>query len=143
MDRKSFQDMNKRKAIQLAYKYLLNKQKQGEKGFNIIYGESFSMANYLKPNSLLSMEDQKVILSIRCQVNPLPSNMGEVIQCETGCGNILNNTHIMECPILNNRQKYDINNLINGNMCEMKQMLAIWRNNIRKRDKMVASQDSI
>ena len=49
----------------------------------------------------------------------------------------------MECEILNEGVKYDINTLINGNLNQMKEMLVIWRHNNEEREKMVTSPDSV
>ena len=74
------------------------------------------MAHYLYPNDSLSLEDQREIFSIRCEVNFLPGNKGEKINCETKCGEILNNQHIRTCKILNGNEKYEYDKIINGTL---------------------------
>ena len=58
------------------------------------------MADYLFPDSRLSLEDQLEIFSIRTRTNSLPSNWGTVTLCETKCGEILNNDHILKVPFI-------------------------------------------
>ena len=81
----------------------------------------------------MSLEDQRDIFRIRCEINQLPANKGQSELCVTGCGEVLNNTHILQCVNLNNK-KHDINSLINGNLGEMAKILKIWKENVRKLD---------
>ena len=101
------------------------------------------MADYLLSNNQLSVEGQQEIFSIRCQINPLPCNLGEVRLCETGCGNTLTNSHILECLVLNEGKIYYYDKLENGTLEEMKEMLIIWNRNIVKRENIISTQDSM
>ena len=58
------------------------------------------------------------------------------------CGNLLSNTHIMECDKLNDGNTHSIKSLINGNVNIMKEKLDIWRKNIERRE-IASSQDSM
>ena len=49
------------------------------------------MANYLCPNSHLTVQDQRNIFQIRSMTNPLSSNRGDPKPCSTGCEEILEN----------------------------------------------------
>ena len=64
------------------------------------------MVEYLCPNSQQSVEDQRLLFQIRSKINLLPSNRGEISICVTGCGEILNNYHILKCTILNNGKDF-------------------------------------
>ena len=101
------------------------------------------MADYLLTNDILSIDEKKELFSIRCQVNPLPCNLGEVRLCETGCGHTLTNSHILECIILNEGKTHNYDKLVNGALEEMKELLVIWRKNIEKRENIISTQDSI
>ena len=100
------------------------------------------MSEYLLPNSHLSVKDQQQIFRIRSQINPIPANKGGVSLCETGCGELLTNSHIIECLKLNNGNAHKYDTLINGNIIQMKEMLQIWNSNNVKRELMV-SPDSV
>ena len=99
------------------------------------------MADYLLPQANISLEDQREIFSIRCRTNPLGANRGIEEYCETQCGQILNNSHIFQCNILNNnRTDGDIKNILNGYISEKKVMLIVWRENMNRRDLILRIQ---
>ena len=68
-------------------------------------------------------------------MNDLPANRGIVEQCPTQCGQILNNDHILCCPVLNDGRKYDMNNILNGSVNEKLEILHIWRKNLKEKEK--------
>lgn len=118
----------------LAFKYLRGKQKNGVKGANIEYGGNLQMAKYLMPNQHLTVEDQCEIFAIRCEINHLPGNKGEKQLCETKCGSIMSNSHILQCQILNDGEmKTSINDILNGTIPDMKKALEQWRKNLTRR----------
>ena len=90
------------------------------------------MADYLCPNSQLTVQDQKDIFQIRSMTNPLPSNRGNPKPCSSGCGNIMDNAHVFLCSVVNPEIKGDINRLVNGTIQEMKSALNKWRENMKK-----------
>ena len=90
------------------------------------------MADYLHPNMVLNVEEQRQIFQIRSRVNPLPANKGEVSLCPTDCGNVLDNNHILNCFVLNSEKQYKLDSLINGNLNDMKNILRIWNANMKK-----------
>ena len=95
------------------------------------------MADYLLPCSNLNLEDQKDIFKLRSRTNKLPSNYGEKVFCETGCGEFLNNSHILNCTILNETQ-YELKNMnliYNGNIEEKVNILYSFRRNMQERKK--------
>ena len=116
----------------MAFKALLNKKETGSKGKTLIYGDKLQMADYLRPNMVLNVEEQRQIFQIRSRVNPLPANKGEVSLCPTDCGNVLDNNHILNCLVLNSEKQYNLNSLINGNLNDMKNILRIWNTNMKK-----------
>ena len=102
------------------------------------------MANYLCPNNYLSVENQRQIFEIRSRSNPLPSNRGVIQHCNTGCGEIMNNSHVFQCDVLNQdkQQDYNIEMLTNGSLEEMKSALNIWNENMNKLE-IIASLDLV
>ena len=56
------------------------------------------------------------MFAIRCEMNDLPSNYGNKTNCEMGCTDqIMNNEHILICPVLNcSPKKLKISNILNG-----------------------------
>ena len=100
------------------------------------------MADYLCPNSQLTVQDQKDIFQIRSMTNPLPANRGDPKPCSIGCGDLMENPHIYLCPVLNEEPQGDINRLLNGTLNEMKLPLQQWRENMKKVDYFY-SMDSI
>ena len=81
------------------------------------------MADYLCPNSHLTVQEQRDIFEIRSMTNPLPSNRGDPKPCGTGCGEILEKCHIFLCQVLNIEAQVNIEHLLNGTLKEMKTAL--------------------
>ena len=81
---------------------------------------------------MLSLEDQRDIFRIQAEVNPIPANRGNPGSCFTNCGQILENSHILVCPKLNEGSSNSYEKLSNGNLHEMKEALTVWRENMKK-----------
>ena len=94
MTRKQFKKLSKLMSGEAAFNYLPQKKEAGSKGRNLQYNDQLEVANYLCPNNYLSVENQRQIFEIRSRSNPLPSNRGVVQHCKTGCGEIMNNSHV-------------------------------------------------
>ena len=90
------------------------------------------MAEYLCPNIQLSVEEKRQIFQIRSQINPLPPKRGKQVFCLTGCGDILDNSHILLCKVLNEGEQGSNNNLINGDINAMKSELFKWNQCMKK-----------
>ena len=80
---------------------------------------------------------QRKLFQIRSEMNLLPSNFhsGDV-KCETGCGQILTNAHIFNCPVINDNKdnsKY-YNYIMNGTLSEKCEGLKLWEINEKKRE---------
>ena len=137
-----FKNIVKKKCKDTAYTYLIEKQKGGSKGADIIY-TCLEMAEYLLPQSNISLEDQREMFSIRCRTNQMGANRGIEEYCETQCGQILNNSHIFECTILNqNNEGFDIKKILNGYLSEKKEMLNIWKHNMQRRESFLRIQSN-
>ena len=109
--------------------------KKGTKGCIIKYEETFQIADYLLPNKILMLEDQREIFRIRSKTNRLPPNWGESVMCETACGQALSNEHILSCRILNNHksEEFQMNLIYNGNIEEKFKVLQAFRRNMTRR----------
>ena len=73
MSQAIFKNMVKKKSLLAAIKYLKIKQKKCEKGLGINYN-SLEIQDYLNPCSNISLEDQRFIFSLRCEMNPIRKN---------------------------------------------------------------------
>ena len=142
MSRKQFRKITKQKSEEKAFEALINKKDKGSKGRSLRYGEKLQMADYLCPNGVLSVAEQRQLFQIRSRVNPLPANKGETSLCPTGCGNLLDNEHILNCGILNPEEQSNIDSFINGNIHEMKNFLQKWNRNVKNIEE-ITSPDSI
>ena len=106
-----------------------------------MYGEKLEMANYLLPNNILKLEEQREIFEIHVRTNSIPSNWGKQTLCETGCSKLLNNEHILKCEILNVKSTTDINYIHNGSIAEFFYNSTTIKRNMRRRN-MYLPQDS-
>ena len=100
------------------------------------------MTDYLCPNNLLSIEEQREIFQIRSQTNTLPANRGDPQLCPTGCGRILDNPHIVQCPEIITHFVGNYNLILNGTLQEKKNMLNQFKDSLKKID-IIDSTDSI
>ena len=132
MKRRDFRKISKTACEKIALSDLKQKQEKGSKGRNIQYEDKFMMADYLCPNNQLSVEDQRIVFQIRSRTNPIQANIGKTQLCPTGCGNFLENSHILSCEILNPESKFDMNNLLNGSLNEIRISLIQWKENMKK-----------
>ena len=127
-----FKSIVKKKCIKTSFEYLVKKQMAGRKGKYIKYLR-LTIADYLLPEADMSLEDQQELFSIRCRTNPMGANRGKIEYCFTQCGEILNNSHIFQCKVMNKiEDKYEIEKILNGFNSEMKQHLIKWRENMTK-----------
>ena len=140
MAKNKFKILVKEKCNQAAFAYLIEKQKSGSKGREIKYS-CLETADYLLPQARISIKDQREIFSIRSRTNPLGANMGKIEYCETKCGEILTNSHIFQCCVLNmENQNSDMDKVLNGCTSEKITCLRIWRENMKKREKYLGTQ---
>ena len=135
-----FRKLTKTKTTEAAFTALKSKQVNGSKGRTLRYGKTLEMADYLCPNSHLSVQDQRDIFQIRSRTNPLPANRGNPQLC--ACGEEQDNNHIMQCEITNPGRKIDLDNLINGSLTDMKTNLLQWRESINNLE-IFNSMDSV
>ena len=105
------------------------KQEKGSHGRSLKYGSRLEMADYLSPNYHLATNDKRLIFQKRSQSNPLPANRGDPHPCVKGCGEVQDNCHIIQCSRLNEENKGDYYQLVNGNLHYMKTNLEKWKKN--------------
>ena len=71
-----FKKLVKKNMKELALSELIFRQKRGEKGKSIEYN-SFNMAEYLLPESNLTVSEKVQIFALRSEMNENPCNFGE------------------------------------------------------------------
>ena len=128
--RKCFRKLTRAKTLEPTFLKLRRKQENGSKGWNIRYGKSLAMADYLSPNNQLSVQDQRYIFQIRSRINPLPANKGNPQVCV--CGDDQDYYHILQCDIINPGKKTEIEVFINKSLSNMKTTLCQWRESMEK-----------
>ena len=115
-----FKVLAKEKAVSAAIKYLNSLQKKKEKGARIKY-DSLELKDYLNSWSNLNIEDQRIIFSIRSEMNPLKSNFRrnnkmEVEYCVKKCGQEIDNEHLTWCKYMNEESEFKYMNILNGDL---------------------------
>ena len=126
--------MVKRKVHDKAFKDLIKKKNDGQKGSLIKY-EKLEMATYLLSKSNISVKDKIEMYAIRCEMNELPFNYGEKTNCEMGCqAQVMNNEHILNCPALNcDASRMNITDILNGNNKQKLKTLNKFKENVKRR----------
>jgi hypothetical protein len=120
--------------LNLAFFELQETQRSKEKGRKIVY-RTLSMADYLLPDSNLTVKEKTDIFSLRVEMNENPHNFGIQIFCEMGCLEIQDNSHIINCPKLNNKgEQIDIEDILNGSLPMKVRVLGRYEENIEKRN---------
>ena len=107
--------------------------KRRTKGKEIEYTK-IQMSQYLLPNDILEIEDQKQIFEIRNKMTNIAVNYGKKEQICI-CGEIETMEHIYNCKKLNNRElnvKYE--NIYAENLKNMKIILSRFKENMLKRN---------
>ena len=99
-----YKSLVKRQVEKTAFKNLLNKKENGQKGSNIEY-TSMKLADYLHPECEISLADKYKIFSIRSEMIDFPSNYGNKTLCTIGCLEILNSEYVTICPRINKKRK--------------------------------------
>ena len=70
------------------------------------------MADYLLPQTNISIKDQRELFAIRCWTNDLGATRRIIENCESG--KLLNNSHIFKCKNVNeDLKKYYIKYILN------------------------------
>ena len=117
MNPTKFKSIVKNQSRGAAFKYLLDKQENGQKGKHINYTKN-EMVDYLLPECSLSVSEKTEIFAFRCEMNSLPNNFGNSDLCDLSCQEPMNNTHLLSCPILNDGQacKLKLEQILNGNI---------------------------
>ena len=127
MSQAVFKNIVKKKSLLAAIKYLKIKQKKCEKGLGIEYN-SLEIQNYLNPCSNISLEDQRFIFSLRCEMNPIKNNFKRNMimnteYCIKSCQKELDNQHITWCDKMNEEKDFRFEHLLNGTLQEKVQTL--------------------
>ena len=111
-----YKKLVRRQMHKIAFKDLLEIQKNKEKGKYIKY-DSLQMADYLLPEAQLNVSEKLDLFALRTEMNMNPNNFGRKIYCEKGCQEEQSNFHIFNCFIITNEEteeKYE--NILNGTL---------------------------
>ena len=100
-----FKRIVKQKSEIAGFKYLKCQQKKCEKDSKIRY-DSLELQDYLNPFSNISIENQRLLFSLRCEMNILKSTFRRnpninARYCINSCKNEIDNEHLVYCPELN------------------------------------------
>ena len=128
-------------------------ERRGSKGSEILY-EYLEMSNYLAPNdSGLSIDDKKLMWSIRNRMVNIPSNFPGKIninmknECITGCKKFENMEHIYNCLILNKKsqhimedRKYSYQDIFQNNLTNQIEVFRVVKENIEQRNVLLEKQ---
>ena len=110
----------KQKAKIAGLKYLHKLQKKCEKGSRIQYN-SLELQDYLSPSSNISLENQRFLFSIRCEMNILKLNFTRnksIVStfCINSCKKELNNELLVYCKELNGNSLLRYEDILNGSL---------------------------
>ena len=101
------------------YKSLVkSKQTKCEKGSHIKY-QQLEIQDYLTPSANLTLEDQQLIFSLRCEMIPLKVNFSrkeslKEAYCVNSCQQIIDNEHLTWCEKFNKENDFRYSLLLNG-----------------------------
>ena len=107
MKKSQFKNLVKKQIQKTAFRDLINKKNDGQKGKNIMY-ECLQTTHYLMPECSLNLEDKIEMFSLRTEMNSNPYNFGNKENCELGCLIPQDNEHYLNCNILNEGIENDI-----------------------------------
>ena len=96
------------------------------------------MSEYLKPNNLLEISDQRKIFEIRNKMTNIPANFSSKSENETKCvcGKIENMEHIYNCISLNETEtKVNYLRIFEGNINKIRSILKRFEQNMSIRNK--------
>ena len=141
MKRQTFRKYVNKKVKKMGFQYLVGQIKS--KGQEIEFGQKLECQGYLLPNNILTLQDQRDIFSYRSRMNKLAYNYkGNNIEEKCQCGKDMNNIHLYECQVLNHSERtVKYSKLFNGRLCELKYLISIIRENLKKHEKFTQAQD--
>ena len=136
-----FKNIAKTSSISAGFKYLKQIQLKGSKGSKIVY-DSLTLQDYLNPYSNLTLEDQRYLLSLRCEVNPLRTNFKrnlsmKKVHCVKTCQTELDNEHLVYCSKMNSNPEINFFKLLNGTLPEKLEALQQTKENEKKRNQNI------
>ena len=104
--------------------------------------DSLTLQDYLSPYSNLTLEDQRYLLSLRCEVNPLRSNFKrnlsmKKVHCVKTCQTVLDNEHLVYCSKINSNPEINFFKLLNGTLPEKPEALQQTKENEKKRNQNI------
>ena len=125
-----------------AYKYIM--KKRGTKGSEIEY-INLEMADYLLPNNILTIHEQRKIFEIRNKMSDIPSNFcsRDKNRSKCPCRDTETMEHIYECKYLNSEEpKVIYRKIYKGNQLEQKHVFKRFEENMELRTKHLNEESS-
>ena len=132
MNKFQFKNLVLEKIKVASLKYLIDKIKS--KGREIDYGNILTCQSYLRPNSILTFEEQLLIFSYRVRMNPLQYNFKGNNCIELCiCGTEINNEHLYICESFttNRTNKLPYSKIFNGTISEQQIIIQILTENMK------------
>ena len=134
-----YKNIVRRKCKEKAFEYLLSKR--GSKGNKIYYSE-LDMSEYLSPNDVLTIEQQRYIFSLRNRMLNIPANYSANSEVKCCCGVDENMQHIFSCKQLNtSEQVLEYEKLFSGSLIEQKMIAHIFEGNMKTRNENNENSD--
>ena len=143
MSKRRFNRILIEKTRQNASNYL--EKKKGIKGKEIIYTK-IEMADYLLPNSKLSINEKQRLFAIRNQMVDIPNHFSsENKKYLCICGEEENLPHIYVCERLNETEieKLPYEKIYTGNVEEQRKILEKMENNLQVREKNINEKETM
>ena len=138
-----YKNLVKKQIRKIAFKDLVDKQQNKEKGKSIRY-DSLKMADYLLPESNLNNKDKLEIFALRAEMNPNPYNFGLKTLCELGCQQFQDNKHLFYCEKVNkNENVLSFENILNGSLKEKVMVLRKFQENMNEREQLRDSANTV
>ena len=133
-----YQNLVRRKCKLNAFEYLM--KKRGSKGKEIHYLE-LEMSEYLLPNDMFKIEQQRYQFSLRNRMINIPDNFSANSSEKCICGVKETMQHVFSCEYLNKKEtKLEYEKLFHGNLSEQKIIAEIFEEKMQKRN--IKNEDS-
>ena len=102
------------------------------------------MKDYLRANKYIkSVHEKREIFKIRTRMIEISENFKnryKSMNCQMGCKSVEDIKHVLECKIIGNEEKCDIDLIYNGNIKEIIENSKIITKIMKKENKMVRKQ---
>ena len=135
-----FMNLVKKRAWQRATENLVSRQQRMKKGKTIKYDNRLALQDYLRPNKVLTLDQQKLLFSLRCETNL--NHIETKVMCELGCMVPNNNQHIYICKYVSDGIPPSIpyDKIFNGFLHEKAEVATRMERNLARRKYLIEQQ---